>query len=61
MLTTVKTMTRREKRNSASKSRKNYKKYKKKPGEKTVTLLRKKNHYHSIKDTEKPRKFENFR
>jgi hypothetical protein len=42
MLTTVKTMTRREKRNSASKSRKNYKKYKKKLGEKTVTLLKEK-------------------
>ena len=43
MLTTVKTMTRRKKRNSASKSRKNYKKYKKKLREKAVTLLKKEN------------------
>jgi hypothetical protein len=40
MLTTVKTMTGRKKRNSASKSNKNYKKYKEKVKGKAVILLK---------------------
>jgi hypothetical protein len=39
MLTTVKTITRRKQRNSASKSRKNYKKYKKKLREKSSYFI----------------------
>jgi hypothetical protein len=61
MPTTGKNNDRKERRNSALKyQKKNYKKYKKKLEVKTFTLLKKK-HYHSIKDTKKPRKFENFK
>jgi hypothetical protein len=61
MPTTGKNNDRKERRNSALKYQKKLQEIQEKTWRKNIYFIENKKHYHSIKDTKKPRKFENFK